>query len=118
MTDNTRTNDVSTKKPISTFLKVSLGVLAIAVSYMGFQAYATIWKPYAPYGDKSDMKYLEKEDPRSLSGGDTTHFHSMSDGSFAQEIPNMGWGLSIAFDRGDGFYERPFKSISQSDLVT
>ena len=114
-----RTGD-SNKSPkrASRFLKVSLGILALVTGYMGFVAYAAIWKPYAPYGDKSDMKYLEKEDPRSLSGGDTTHFHSMSDGSFAQEIPNMGWGLSAAFDRGDGFFERPFKPVRGKDHVT
>ena len=116
--ENKLNKEEGTDKIFTPFLKVALGVLVVVVGYMGVQAYATIWKPYAPYGDKSDMKYLEKEDPRSLSGGDTTHFHSMTDGSFAQEIPNMGWGLSIAFDRGDGFFERPFSEVGGKDHVT
>lgn len=116
MENKVETKDV--KQPLSAFLKVSMGVLVVVLSYMGVQAYATIWKPYAPYGDDSDMKYLEKEDPRSLSGGDHTHFHSTSGESYAQLIPNMGWGLQAAFDRGDGFFERPFNPTMGKDHVT
>lgn len=90
-------------------LKVGLGVLAVATSVLGMQAYKTVWAPYAAYEDPSLMGYLDKENPKSLSGGDNTHFHASSGETFAQEIPNMGWGLSAAFDRGDGFFERPLQ---------
>ncbi len=96
------------KKSTSLFLKISLVVLLVACGVLVNQAYKSIWLPYAAYEDPSIMGYLDKEDPRSLSGGDATHFHSTSGESFAQEIPNMGWGLSAAFDRGDGFFERPY----------
>lgn len=94
----------------SLFFKLSIGVLLLLVGVFAYTAYEAIWLPYAAYGDSS-MDYLAKEDPRSLSGGDTTHFHSSSGESFAQEIPNMGWGLSASFDRGDGFFERGFKPV-------
>lgn len=97
------------KQPASLFLKVGLGVLLIACSVLAYNVHGLVWEPYAPYEDPDIMGYLDKEDPRSLSGGDTTHFHSTSGEAFAQEIPNMGWGLAAAFDRGDGFFERPFR---------
>lgn len=90
----------------SMFLKVGVGVLGLSLVALGAQAYQTIWAPYAPYEDPDIMGYLDNENPKSLSGGDTTHFHSTSGETYAQEIPNMGWGLSAAFDRGDGFFER------------
>ncbi len=98
------------KQGSSLFLKVSLGVLAISTSALGMQAYKTVWEPYNAYEDPSIMGYLDKENPKSLTGGDTTHFHSTSGETFAQEIPNMGWGQSAAFDRGDGFFERPLQA--------
>ncbi len=94
------------KKSLSLFLKVGLPVLVIATGALGVQAYKTIWAPYNAYEDPDVMGYLEKENPKSLTGGDNTHFHASSGESFAQEIPNMGWGQSAAFDRGDGFFER------------
>ena len=97
------------KTPPSLFLKIGLGALALTIGGLGVQAYKTIWQPYAAFEDPDAMGYLDKENPKSLSGGDTTHFHSTSGESFAQETPNMGWGLSAAFDRGDGFFERPLQ---------
>jgi len=91
-------------------LKVGSVVLIACVGVFGFQAYKTFWEPYADYGDPDVMGYLEKENPKSLSGGDATHFHSTSGETFAQEVPNLGWGYSAAFDRGDGFFERPLKA--------
>ncbi len=106
---NATTQGASPTRGRSLFLKAGLGVLALSVAVLAVQAYRTFWAPYAPYEDPSLMSYLENENPRSLSGGDTTHFHSSSGETFAQEIPNMGWGLSAAFDRGDGFFERPLQ---------
>jgi len=70
------------------------------------QIYRTVFQPYIGYGD-ADMGYLEKELPESLSAGDLTHFHS-KEKAFEQEAPNLPWGLSAAFDRGDGIFERPY----------
>ena len=97
------------KKGISLFLKVGLPVLLVATGALGVQAYKTIWAPYNAYEDPDIMGYLDKENPKSLTGGDNTHFHASSGETFAQEIPNMGWGQSAAFDRGDGFFERPLQ---------
>lgn len=101
---------VSENSSISNFLKLALWALLGILVVLGYTAYQAIWLPYAAYGEGS-MNYLAREDPRSLSGGDATHFHSSTGDSFAQEIPNMGWGLSAAFDRGDGFFERGFKPV-------
>ena len=109
ITDNAA-NSKTDQEPLSWFLKISLVVLLAILGVLIKQAYGTIWAPYASFDDPAIMGYLDKEDPRSLSGGDATHFHSTSGEAFAQEIPNMGWGLSAAFDRGDGFFERPYKA--------
>jgi CxxC motif-containing protein (DUF1111 family) len=87
-------------------LRLSLVVLALALGGLGYQAYHSFVLPYGGYGDKG-MGYLANEDPRSLSGGDLTHFHSGRK-AFEQEAPNLSWGMSAAFDRGDGVFERPF----------
>ncbi|MEM7194812.1 MAG: di-heme oxidoredictase family protein [Pseudomonadota bacterium] len=92
----------------TTFLKLALVTLTGCCLMLAYQSYKTFWLPYVPYAEPEIMGYIGKEDPRVLSGGDTTHFHSTSHESFAQEVPNLGWGLSAAFDRGDGFFERPF----------
>ncbi|RDE18318.1 thiol oxidoreductase [Motiliproteus coralliicola] len=110
MTTATTTEAPAEKPSSSLFLKIGVGVLVVALSALGYQAYLTVWAPYAAYEDPDIMGYLEQENPKSLSGGDTTHFHSSSGETFAQEIPNMGWGLSAAFDRGDGFFERPLQA--------
>ncbi len=102
-------NSHKEKTPPSFLLKLGVCALTLSLGALGVQAYKTIWQPYASHEDPDIMDYLDKENPKSLSGGDTTHFHSTSGESFAQEIPNMGWGLSAAFDRGDGFFERPLQ---------
>jgi len=74
-------------------LKVGSVVLIACVGVFGFQAYKTFWEPYADYGDPDVMGYLEKENPKSLSGGDATHFHSTSGETFAQELvqKSLAW---------------------------
>lgn len=96
----------STIPSFSLTLKIGLVILVIALSALDYQIYRSLWLPYDGYGD-ADMSYLDKEDPRSLSAGDLTHFHSGSM-AFEQEAPNLSWGLSAAFDRGDGVFERAF----------
>lgn len=78
-------------------LVVSLG----ALGYMSHKAYI---EPWEAYGDE-DMSYLERVDPRSLSGGDLTHYH-FSTLAYEQEAPNMAWGWVKKFDDGDGVFER------------
>lgn len=89
-----------------TFFRVGLFVLAIALITFIRQFYITVVAPFSGYGD-ADMSYLDKELPSSLSAGDLTHFHSKGM-AFEQEAPNLSWGLSAAFDRGDGVFERPY----------
>jgi CxxC motif-containing protein (DUF1111 family) len=112
------TTGYETKKSVSVFLKIGIVILILACIALARQVYYSIWLPYVAYEDPTIMAYLDKEDPRSLSGGDATHFHSTSSRAFSQEIPNMGWGLSAAFDRGDGFFERPFKPSMGEGYVT
>ena len=87
-------------------LHLGLVVLTICTAMLLRQAYIAYWQPYTGYGD-ADMSYLDKELPASLSAGDLTHFHSRGM-AFEQEAPNLSWGLSAAFDRGDGVFERPY----------
>ncbi|MBF6057376.1 di-heme oxidoreductase family protein [Thiomicrorhabdus heinhorstiae] len=92
------------KGGLSRVLIISLFGLGVALLALLVQAYRSYVVPFEGYGEAS-MNYLEKEDPRSLSGGDLTHFHS-GKLAYEQEAPNLSWGLSAAFDRGDGVFER------------
>ncbi len=96
----------SGKSPNSIIFKLGLIVLAFVLINLIYQSYQFFVVPYSGYGD-ADMSYLDDELPASLSAGDTTHFHS-GPMAFEQEVPNLSWGLSAAFDRGDGIFERPF----------
>jgi len=110
MTDKQADN---TTQSSSFILKAGVAGLVIATSVLAYQAHESLWKPYDGYGD-ADMSYLEKELPESLAGGDLTHFHSQGM-AFEQEAPNLSWGLSAAFDRGDGVFERAFSPSVPSD---
>jgi CxxC motif-containing protein (DUF1111 family) len=100
-----RSNDKQ-KKSKFTLLRFGIFALIICLGFLIRQLYLTIFLPYSGYGD-ADMSYLAKELPASLSAGDLTHFHS-KEKAFEQEAPNLSWGLSAAFDRGDGIFERPY----------
>lgn len=91
-------------KPIR--LGMMCAALVMSLGALLYQSYQSLWLPYSGYGD-ADMRYLQQELPESLSGGDLTHFHS-GGMAFEQEAPNLSWGLSAAFDRGDGVFERAF----------
>lgn len=94
------------KAKMSWVLKLGLVCLLISLTALCLQFYKSFIKPYDGYGD-ADMSYLKSELPASLSAGDATHFHS-KDKAFEQETPNLSWGLSASFDRGDGVFERAF----------
>jgi len=97
--------DSNSQKKSGKFLLVGFGVLAVAIGGLFYQANKVYIEPFkGAYGDAS-MDYLKKENPKSLSGGDLTHFHS-GGLAYEQETPNLPWGLSAAFDRGDGIFER------------
>ncbi|NRA56276.1 MAG: c-type cytochrome [Gammaproteobacteria bacterium] len=107
-TESNQTSELVEPKP-TTFINafyLGLLVLLISVAVLARQIYISIYMPYTGYGD-ADMSYLTRELAASLSAGDLTHFHS-KDKAFEQEAPNLSWGLSAAFDRGDGIFERPF----------
>jgi len=105
--------EVPTERPVVekakkkvTFLHFGLLVLICCSIVLIRQIFMTLYLPYTGYGN-ANMTYLEQELPESLSAGDLTHFHS-KEKAFEQEAPNLSWGLSAAFDRGDGVFERPF----------
>ena len=107
--------EANVSKNSSWILRAGIVVLAISCTVLMVEAYKHYILPYQAYGDKS-MDYLKKEFPKSLSGGDLTHFHS-GHLAYEQETPNLAWGLSAAFDRGDGVFERPF-SPSKKGLAS
>ena len=114
-THNEKKNNLTTsKKRRFTLLNFSFFILAISLIALCNQIYTSIFLPYSGYGD-ADMEYLAKELPESLSAGDLTHFHS-KEKAFEQEAPNLSWGLSAAFDRGDGIFERPYAPAETSRI--
>lgn len=70
---------------------------------------------YIPaYGDSPEtLAWVSKVDPRVLSGDDLTTLRN-DDGAFAEEVANLDWRLSLAFDEGDGIFERPFRMATTS----
>jgi len=89
-------------------------VLALSLMVLGYTLYQSYWRMWTGYGD--DMAHIERlmqKDPRSLSGGDLTHF-KFGNISFEQEAPNLHWKLSALFDAGDGVFERPFTAALES----
>ncbi len=109
LADSKTIDEKATDKKPSKILIGGLLVLTIAIVVFLYQAYQTYLYPFVgAYGDGS-MEYLSQENPKSLSGGDLTHFHS-GGMAYEQEAPNLPWGISAAFDRGDGVFERPFKA--------
>jgi CxxC motif-containing protein (DUF1111 family) len=109
-TDNHKLNKENSnsnkQNPSSIIFKLGTVILTVAFTGLIFQVYKAYFLPYSGYGD-ADMSYLDDELEASLSAGDLTHFHS-GPKAFEQEAPNLSWGLSAAFDRGDGIFERPF----------
>ena len=90
---------------------IGLMVLLLAICALLFLAYLNYWLPFNGYGDEG-MSYLDNKPPQSLSGGDLTHFHT-ADEAFGQPAPNLSWGLSMAFERGDLVFARPFTTNTQ-----
>ncbi len=111
------TNNVLTQdKKWLTFFNISLAILLVCTVVFLTQAYKSYLSPFTGYGDV-DMSYLDKELPESLSAGDLTHFHS-GPMAFEQEAPNLAWGISAAFDRGDGIFERPYTPALRPGYVS
>lgn len=99
-----------------TLFRLGLVILVVCLAVFVRQYYITVVAPYSGYGD-ADMSYLDKELAASLSAGDLTHFHSQGM-AFEQEAPNLSWGLSAAFDRGDGIFERPYSPSLRPGFVS
>lgn len=92
------------KRNLSIPLRLSIPALAVALCALGFTSYKAYIVPWKAYGD-DDMSYLQRVDPRSLSGGDLTHYH-FGRLAYEQEAPNLAWGWFKLFDDGDGDFER------------
>ncbi|MDR1936188.1 MAG: c-type cytochrome [Candidatus Accumulibacter sp.] len=58
------------------------------------------------YGDE-DMSYFTQADPRALSGGDMTVFHTGFQ-PFAQSPNNLPWQYEAIFEDGDGIFDKNF----------
>jgi CxxC motif-containing protein (DUF1111 family) len=96
------------------FLKISLVILTICLIVLSYYFYQSKIKPLSGYGDDlAAMDMLKGKDPKSLSGGDVTHF-MFGDVSFEAETLNLPWQLSALFDAGDGNFERPFSETKKS----
>jgi len=95
-------------------LPISVFALVISLSVFSFTFYQSRIKPLSGYGDDmAAIAALNARDPRSLSGGDVTHF--MFGGvSFESETANLPWQLSALFDAGDGVFERPYSEALAS----
>ena len=104
--ENIKPNNANKLRELFSFINISIVILIVCLVIFLAQAYKTYLMPFTAYGE-ADMSYLDNELLASLSAGDLTHFHS-GPMAFEQEAPNLPWGISAAFDRGDGIFERPY----------
>jgi CxxC motif-containing protein (DUF1111 family) len=89
-------------------------LLGGSIALICYTFYHSHWQAKTGYGqDHESLAILDKKDPRSLSGGDMTHF-KFGNISFEQEPYNLHWKLSALFDHGDGMFERPFTAAVPS----
>ncbi len=94
-------------------LKKSTIMLSIALALSGavfsYAYYKTqVYPTSSAYGvDPSALNELKDKPEKALTAGDLTHFKYSPD-AFAMEAGNLPWGLSLAFDEGDGFFERAY----------
>ncbi|MFM2403317.1 MAG: hypothetical protein RL223_1197 [Pseudomonadota bacterium] len=58
------------------------------------------------YGDQP-MTRIAQADPRQLSGGDMTTFHT-GFSPFEQAADNLPWQLEAVFEEGDGLFDKPY----------
>lgn len=101
---NLGTETLAGEKVFSLPMKFYAPVLAIALVGLAYTSYKAYIVPWQSYGD-NDMSYLQRVDPKSLSGGDFTHYH-FGPLAYEQEAPNLSWGWAALFDAGDGVFER------------
>ncbi len=99
-------------KPIVKYKFKSIAVaiaLVVSGSVFAYAYYKTqIFPTSAAYGEDPDaLNGLKDKPEKSLTAGDLTHFQ-YGPNSFTVEAGNLPWGLSKAFDEGDGFFERAF----------
>ena len=104
--ENIKQNNANKLRELFSFINIGIVILIVCLVIFLAQAYKTYLMPFTAYAE-ADMSYLDNELLVSLSAGDLTHFHS-GPMAFEQEAPNLPWGISAAFDRGDGFFERPY----------
>lgn len=109
-------DDARPRRPSNTAQNIRFAVLltafAGAMTALGVQLYDRFVIP--AYGDDPEaLAPLREADPRSLSGDDLTSLRP-DDQAFAQEVANLDWRLSLMFDEGDGFFERPFREADAS----
>jgi CxxC motif-containing protein (DUF1111 family) len=100
-------------KPLPRAIRLAIfSLLAASVSIFGYRYFASRFIP--AYGTvPQEMAYLKKADPRTLLGGDLTHF-MFGTRSYSQPAPNLPWQLDAAFNDGDGLFSRPFKAPEKS----
>jgi CxxC motif-containing protein (DUF1111 family) len=96
-------SDASGKSPL---LRIGLLVLALSLGAAGFAWWKTEYAWRAGYGD-GDLSVINNADPRALSGGDMTTFHS-GYAPFEQPPENLPWQYQAMFEEGDGLFEMPF----------
>lgn len=90
----------------SALLKFGAPLAAVALGVFAWSWYDTEIRPLSGYGD-ADMSHILNADPRALSGGDMTTFHT-GYAPFEQAPDNLPWQLEAAFEEGDGLFEKPF----------
>ena len=97
-------------KSLSLTMKVALPLLLVALMALGYKAFDFYYLP--AYGDRpEDLAYLQEADPRTLLGGDLTHY-KYGTASFSEPAANLPWQLDKKFDDGDGHFERPFREAT------
>lgn len=94
------------------WLRPALLGLLLALTTLGGALWKTQYAWRTGYGD--EPLPAATADPRLLTAGDLTTFHSGFK-PFGQSPDNLPWQYAKMFEDGDGLFERPFKAASGSD---
>jgi CxxC motif-containing protein (DUF1111 family) len=93
-------------RPRPRWLPYGIALLAVALATLGWGYWKTriAWK--SGYGDGA-MSAIAQADPRALSGGDMTTFHT-GFMPFGQTPENLPWQYEAIFEEGDGIFDKPY----------
>lgn len=100
-----------------TWPQLALGLLlALTLAALAWAWWRSEWAWRSGYGS-APMERIARADPRELSGGDMTNFHT-GIAPFEQPADNLPWQYGAIFDEGDGLFDKVYTPGDGSTSAT